>query len=318
MTMTRILRHRNVPSLSAMPVLAALCAFAYAPVAMAADHAKHGAPKADHPATVVAEPARIASTTPGDATVTEVRVERAVPGREKHPTLRFFKANRDFLRARFDQLRAHPAGHGGDAEAVDPRFLAYRKLIAEASTAGDSLTAADENEKRRQLFESVTELGMLESQLDQMDRLLAEQRRRLAILQADFAGRQRTTLAVVVSGLPAGEAVSSIGLKFEGGDSLTIPLSAEQRQSLLKGGILEVFHGLVEPREQVFQVVLGGDDHAAASSGWLTLDPARDRLTYLRLDLSPVHAAEGASSLVASTWVLDANSGSSDGTEKQP
>src|SRR6185503_1095785 len=50
-------------------------------------------------------------------TVTEVRVERVRPPREKHATLRFLKDNRDFIRGRFDLLRAEPRDGRGTAAA---------------------------------------------------------------------------------------------------------------------------------------------------------------------------------------------------------
>ena len=297
-------------------LLLTLGAIAAGPPADAAHRAKSAAAVAP----AVPPPAASAVPTPAflDAAAVDVRVERIRPQREKNPTLRFLKANRDFLRAQFDLLHQRPGSRPGGSQSVDPRFLAYQRLIAEARSAGDSLAAADQSEGRRTLFQSVTELSMLEAQFDQMDRLLAEQRQRLGSLQSDFAGRQRTTLAIVVTGFPAQEPLSSLGLKFEDGDSLTVAISAEQRQSLQLGGVLEIFHGLVEPREQVFQVVLAGRGQEATPAGWITLDPERDRLTCLRLNLSPVHTFEGAAGMTASTWVLNAISDASDGAEKQP
>ena len=278
------------------------------------DKSSRAATPATSPVAATAVPA---AAFHDDAAI-DVRVDRVRPRREKNPTLRFLKANREFLRARFDMLRQGPGSHSGGAGSIDPRFLAYQRMILEARSAGDSLAAADESEKRHKLFQSVTELGMLETQLDQMDRLLAQQRSRLGVLQADFAGRQRTTLAIVVTGFPGQEPLSTLGLKFEDGDSLEVQLSPEQCQSLRQGGILEVFHGLVEPREQVFQIVLGAAGRTATTAGWITLDPERDRLTFLRLDLAPAHLSDRAASMTASTWVLDAISAANDGAEKQP
>jgi hypothetical protein len=307
---------RALPLYSTILLLAlGLAADAYA--GKAAQHAKNVLPiRVVTPAPVATTSIPLPAVKDDDAA--PVRVERIRPKREKYATLRFFKANRDFLRARFDLLRQHPGSRPGDAAAVDPRFLAYQQLVAEARAGGDSLTAADQSEKRRKLFQSVTELGMLESQLDQMDRLLADQRNRLGVLQADFAARQRTTLAIVMTGYPGQDAITSVGLKFEDGDSLQIPLSPVQCQSLRQGGMLEVFHGLVEPREQLFQVVLGTEGRAATAAGWITLEPQRDHLTFLRLNLAPVRVAEGAASMTASTWVLDALSDAGSGTEKRP
>ena len=39
--------------------------------------------------------------------------------------------------------------------------------------------------------------------------------------------------------------------------------------------------------------------------GFVTLEPTRDRLTFLKLDLSQARPAVGIGSLAASTWLLD-------------
>ena len=272
------------------------------------------------PQAVVAPavPAPRAIVAPGQ-TVTAVRVERMRPQREKFATLRFLKQNRDFLRSRFDRLEEKPAGRAGAAGAIDPRFLAYQRMLAEASGAQDSAAVAEEARKRRELFGSVTELGELETQLDLLDRLLADQRTRLAALQEDFAGRQQTALSIVVSGYPGSAPVSTVGIKLEDGAQIEIPISDSQRESLRRGGVLQIFHGLIEPREQVIEVSIGGaPGDTGAAPGFITLDPSRDRLTFLRLDLSPVRATEGASSLLANTWVLDAELHASHDSEPGP
>lgn len=250
---------------------------------------------------------------------TAVKVERMRPQREKIATLRFLKQNRDFLRSRFDRLEEKPAGRWGAAGAIDPRFLAYQRMLAEARGAQDSAAVVEEARKRRELFGSVTELGELEAQLDLLDRLLADQRSRLAALQADFAGRQQTALSIVVSGYPGHVPVSMVGIKLEDGAQIEIPISDPQRESLRHGGVLQIFHGLIEPREQVIEVSIGGvAGDSSAVPGFITLNPSRDRLTFLRLDLSPVRAEEGASSLLASTWILDAELHASHDSEPGP
>ena len=239
-------------------------------------------------------------------TAMEVRVERVRPKRDALPTLRFLKANADFIRSRFDRLRETPEGRDGAAQDIDPRFLAYRQMLADVFTARESIAVAEDARNRQQLFASVTELGSLEAQLDLMDRLLAAQASRLAALQADFTGRQQTALAVVVSGYPADVDVSTLRIILEGGAELSIPLSAQQRASLLHGGILQVFHGLVEPRQQIVEVSIAGERWPAGDSGFVTLSPSRDRLTFLRLDLGPLTATRGAPGIQASTWLHDA------------
>jgi len=246
-------------------------------------------------------------------TVQSVRVERVRPEREKHPTLRFLKENRDFLRARFDLLRQKPGGEIGEAGQIDPRFLTYQQMLRDLMAARDTVAAADDSLARQQLLASINDLGRLEDQLDLMDRLLADQRTRLGILQEDFAGRQLTALMVVVSGWSAQAPVTQVRITLEGGDTLTVPLTPDQRLSLQKGGAVQIFHGFVEPREQVVEVAITGDRWPAGDSGYVTLEPARDRLTLLRLDLSTLRPDQGAPSIQANTWLHDARLHPGDG-----
>jgi hypothetical protein len=245
------------------------------------------------------------AATAGDPHAAPVRVERVRPKHEKLRTLGFLKDNRDFVRARLDLLREKPLAFHAGAEPIDPRFLAYGAMLDEVRASRDSTATLEDTRQRRELLTSVTELGRLESELDQMDRLLAAQRTRLSALQEDFTGRQRTSLAVVVSGYPQGAPVTSISLTIEGGSTVTIPLTADEQASLARGGALEVFHGLVEPREQVLEVALAGERWPAGDKGFVTLEPPRDRMTFLKLDLAPVQPAGGATSIAASTWLHD-------------
>lgn len=251
-------------------------------------------------------PAPVPGAEPPAAAV-EVRVERVRPMKEKRPTLRFLRENRDFIRGRFDRLRETPVAGSGEAAAMDPRFLAYRELLAAALAAGDSVAAADDARARRDLFESITRLGELEQQLDLMDRLLAEQRGRLAVLQADFTGDQGTELAVVVSGEPGAGAPAEIAIALEDGTVVSVPLGPEHHEALRRGGVVRVLHALVEPRAQVVDVTLRGAEWPGGDTGYVALEPARDRLTLLHLDLSTLDPRAGAPSLRASAWLHDAS-----------
>ena len=249
---------------------------------------------------VAAEPARAAQT------VTEVRVERIKPHAEKHATLRFLRDNRDFLRAALDRTRQQQVDREPSAEAIDPRFLAYRELMAQVQSGRDSTALAEAARRKLDLLRSVTELGGLEAQLDQFDRLLATQADRLGQLQRDFTGDQRTSLAIVLSGYPRAASLSTVALALDDGSTVSVPLTDDQRDALREGGAVQVFHGYVEPREQVVQIALAGVGTAAGDAGYVTLDPARDRLTLLQLDLSAVEAGDGAPGIHASTWLNDA------------
>lgn len=245
-------------------------------------------------------------------TENEVVIERVRPQREKHPTLQFLKANRDFIRYRYDRLRDKVVAGRGDAGPIDPRYLAYSRMLAEILAANDSIAATDDARQRQLLLASITDLGGLEAQLDQMDRTLAEQRTRLGILQEDFTGHQQTALIVVLSGDPGHAAVERFTLTLEDGEKVEVPVTPEQRESLSRGGVLQVFHGFVEPREQVFEVAFGGAGWAG-DAGFVTLTPERNRITLLRLDLSGARPAEGGAGVRARTWLHDTRPGSRDG-----
>lgn len=251
--------------------------------------------------------ALVADVTPARAQENvSVTVERVRPKKDKIATLKFLRENRDFIRARYDLLRQKPRGDQGQAGEIDPRFLAYQEMLRDLFAARDSVGVANDSLARQQLLASITELGKLENQLDVMDRLLAEQRTRLGVLQDDFIGRQRTALVVVLSGYPAAAAVDRVSIRLEDGDTLTVPLTDAHRASLRKGGVVQVFHGFVEPRAQVVEVAIAGDRWPSGDTGYVTLDPARDRLTLLRLDLSTVRPDGGAPSIQANTWLHDA------------
>jgi hypothetical protein len=237
--------------------------------------------------------------------VTEIKVERVKPEKEKHLTLRFLKENRDFIRGRFDMLKESAVKSSGEAMAIDPRYLAYQKMMAEALATRDSVASAQDAWNRRDLMQSVTQLGGLEMQLDALDKKLADQRTRLGVLQADFTGHQQTALIVVLRGYPVDEAPAQVALRVEDGAEITVALTAEQRQSLQQGGIVQIFHGFVEPRAQVIEIGLAADG-MTNDRGYVALEPTRDRLTFLQLDMSSVHRAQGATGMEASTWLHDA------------
>ena len=254
----------------------------------------------------------LAASAQAQGAVTEVRVERERPPKEKVETLRFLKDNRDFIRARFDLLKQTLVQRRGAAVAIDPRFLGYQSMVAEIMSARDSVALAEDARRKLDLLRSITDLGQLESQLDLLDRLLDGQRGRLARLQADFTGRQRTALVVVLSGLPEGAAPSKVAITLDDGTTVSDSLSGDQQQALRQGGVVQIFHGFIEPRVQVIQVALTGGGWKPADSGFVTLDPPRDRFSFLRFDLSSASPARGPSSLRATTWPNDTKQAAED------
>lgn len=256
-------------------------------------------------ASLLVSPAARASDDPAPEGAAEVRVERVRPAKDKLSTLRFLKENKAFIRARYDLLRQRQLEHRGDASAIDPRFLDYQRMLSGVLAAGDSVSAAGDLRERQQLLASINDLGQIESRLDQMERLLAEQRGRLGILQEDFTGHQKTALLMVLRGHSAAGTPERIQVRLDDGDTVSVALAPEQRQSLEQGGVVQIFHGFVEPREQVFEVALAGGGFVSNEPGFLTLEPQRDRLTFLELDLSSLAAGQGPGGIRARAWLRD-------------
>jgi hypothetical protein len=118
---------------------------------------------------------------------------------------------------------------------------------------------------------------------------------------------------VLLRGYPREAPLTEVALTVGDGATLRVPLSPEQRAALEQGGVIEIFHGFVEPRQQVIEVQLTGSAWPAGESGFVTLDPARDRLTFLRLDLSTVQPAPGGTGMRGSTWLHEGENPSGDG-----
>lgn len=271
---------------------------------------------------LLALPASAESADPREAaigsTVTRVDVERVKPARERLATLRFLKANRDFIRARFDRLRQESREEAAGAGELDPRFLRYREMLAQVNAAKDSVTTANDARERAGLFASVADLAALEQELDLMERLLDAQRARLGVLQADFAGRQRTELDLLVTGAPVAGVVDSVALTLEDGTRVAAALDGTQREALKHGAVFEVFRGLVEPRDQVFEIALIGQGWSTAGHGFITLEPGRDRLTFLQLDLAQASPARGITSVIASSWRFEPAAAAAEASGLQP
>jgi hypothetical protein len=242
---------------------------------------------------------------PAPENPTDVRLERVKPAREKPATMRFLKANRAFIRGRYDVVHEHPVDSKGGAVAVDPRFLAYQRLLASVNAGRDTVAADDAAARQREYLARIGELADLESQLDRMERQLVEQRDRLGVVQADFSGHPMTELIVVASGDPGESAPATLSVALESGDTVVTALNDDQRRTLARGGVVELYRGFVEPREQTLELTLTGGGWPAADHGWLNLDPPRDRITLVRFDLATARPATGVAGIRASTWLHD-------------
>lgn len=253
----------------------------------------------------------------GAQEVQDVEVSRVRPSRAKHETLRFLKENRDFIRSRIDLLRERPVAGRLAGEALDPRFLEYGRMLAAIRAGRDSAAGSEDARARRDLYASVRDLGTLEDQLDQMERLLAAQRGRLGRLEADFTGLQGTAWLVVLSGHTASP-IDAVVLTMEDGRSHTATLTQEHRDLLERGGAIEIAHARIEPREQVVAVRIIGRGWAADTEGFVTLTPERDRLTCLRFDLTGATPGAGAPGVRASRWTHEPTLALTDGSASAP
>jgi hypothetical protein len=231
-----------------------------------------------------------------------VKVERVRPKREKLDTLRFLKSNRDFFRARLDELRASPEEGREGADVVDERFVTLRSLLDQASAAQDSFALDEALLDAQDLMRSVTELAALEAQLDRLEGLLGEQGARLDRIESDFVGRQETALLIVVRGYPRHGEIEEVVVQDEDGRTARSALPPEARDALKTGGVVQVSHELVEPREQVLGLALSGEHWSLADTAFLALQPERDRINFLEIDLSALAGGESLTRLDASTW----------------
>jgi hypothetical protein len=225
------------------------------------------------------------------------RVEHVDGKDAKQPTLRFLRSNDGFFRTRLDELRVVLRDDWeGNAGALEPEWLRWREMLAEIGTAqaaiaaGDSLGALDD----------ITDLVELEHELDAIEDLLAAQGQRLLDLEDHFLGSQRTALVVLLTGVPSTGAPHRVVLHDANGGTARIDLDEADRTALARGGAVELLHRLVEPRGQAWTLDVERGDVAPASIP-LALDPPRDRMTFVELDLS-TWTPDGGDAVLR-TWV---------------
>jgi hypothetical protein len=236
------------------------------------------------------------------ATVDRIEVKTRDTDDRDHASLRFLRDNRDFLRAQLDRLRLEVhRDRNGAARELDPRHLALREMAAAIAAARDTVAGSGADLDRRTLLASVAGLADLEMQLGLMDSLLDDQRQRLTWLEADFLGRQETALVVLVRGHAGGRTPAGLILR-EAGETLRVDLSDEQRASLARGGIVQIDHRLVEPRDHALTVALDGDPWDGSELAVLEVPAARDRLTFLELDLAALDPRQPAGRPAARVW----------------
>jgi hypothetical protein len=231
-------------------------------------------------------------------------VERVDAETPKAPTLRFLDENRAFFRARLDELRLLlRADWSGDARELDPRWLAWREMLDQIRAAQDTSAVSREWIRRRALLESVGDLVQLELEMDEMERLLDEQQGRLTQLEEDFTGRQRTAVVVLLRGVPATGAPATVVLREADGPARRVALDGRVQGALARGGSAELLHRLVEPREQRWELSFEGEGWSGAESWELVLDPERDRMTFLEIDVSSLRPDGAEARPVTRQWV---------------
>jgi hypothetical protein len=243
--------------------------------------------------------AQVESDTTG--VVETIEVKRADTKEPKHTSLKFLKDNRVFIRAQLDLLKVQTTRtHVDQAQLLDQRYLRLQQMSAAIAAARDTVSAESLLTAQRQLMTSVTQLGELEGQLSKMESLLAEHRVRLLGIESDFLGHQETALVIVMRGFSGKSAPTTVVIA-EDEDVVRVELTPAQRISLEQGGIAQVYHEFVEPREHVFAVSFEGNGWPVAALP-ITVDTARDRLTFLGLDLSRLDPSREAMGLLTDVW----------------
>jgi hypothetical protein len=254
------------------------------------------------PAVEDAAPAGAAAADAAPDSLNLWNVERADRDEPKLPTLRFLEDNRDFFRGRLDALLLVADFRALGARALDARYLRWREMLAEIRAARDSASAGEERIARAELLASVAGIEALEREMDAMESLLGDQHDRLGLLEADFVGRQRTALVLVMSGMPGPGAPRTVVVEEANGPTYRVDLTDAARESLARGAATEVFHELVEPRAHRLLVTLEGDGWASAAPVEVALEPARDRLTFLELDVAGYDPAPGGAPPPVTSW----------------
>ncbi len=231
-------------------------------------------------------------------TAGDVKVEHRSVQENDLNSLRFLRANRDFLRTRLDRLlqRPDPAGRGV-ANLLDKRHLLLRSIMAEIDAARDSVRSENASLERQDLMESIEHLAKLDSQLTLMDRLLDDQESRLRIIDDDLRGNQNTALIILLKGLPSGFEPDAVDIDESDGPSLRVSLAPETRAALRRGGIAQIYHEYVEPREHELRIGLGGQGEIR-----FLVDTPLDQLSFLQLDLAHVVDSSDLNGIQARIW----------------
>jgi hypothetical protein len=242
-----------------------------------------------------------AATEQAGGTEEVIEVKRSDIKGPKNESLQFLRDNRTFVRDQLDRLRQTRKTTSNDAQVLDERLLRLKEMSEAIAAARDTVRDRDGKLAQQEILENVTDLGALVNELTMMEELLASHRGRLLGLETDFLGRQETALVILLRGLAGGNAPDAI-LVGEDDEIVRIELTPEQRASLEQGGIAQLYHEFVEPREHVIQVSFAGTAWQSTSPVAVTVETERDRLTFLELDASKLERGQLASGLTTSVW----------------
>ncbi len=247
-------------------------------------------------------PGAVAQAPADTAGVVEtIEVKRADTKAPKHTSLKFLRDNRVFIRAQLDLLKVQVTRTRTDeAQVIDQRYLRLKQMSDAIAAARDTVSAESLLTAQRGLMTSITQLGELEGQMTRMENLLAEHRTRLVGIESDFLGHQETSLVIVMRGFTGKSAPATVVIADEE-DVVRVELTSLQRIALEQGGIAQVYHEFVEPREHVISVSFEGTGWPATSVP-ITVDAARDRMTFLGLDLSRLDPGVATMGLLTDVW----------------
>ncbi len=249
----------------------------------------------------------VAETTPAETGGSEktLKVERQEPDKKAASTLVYLHANRDFFRARLDRLReVYGTAEDGNAVAFDQRYLKLLEMLADAKAARDSTAAGERELAQTDFLQSLSDLEWLELELARMEDLLDRQEERLAWLEEDFAGSQTTSLMIFLRGFPVdGKGPDGIVLEADGTETVRVALDSATCASLLRGGLVQVYHKRVEPRGHQIEVGFEGNDWTTLNPATLSVETARNRLTLLELNLAELRREEDLLKFDTHAWV---------------
>lgn len=228
-----------------------------------------------------------------------VTVRREKPDRLKKPTLRFLQENLDFLRAQIDGLHWEADRHDADGSVVDPTWMHYLELQQAAERSVSDVERIGEESRQRELLESVAELVAVEESLQRLSNALDGHEERLQELHEDYVEDHVTSLVVLLQGT-VDPGIQSATLTREDGRVVDVSFDGAIAGSLESGAIVELDHDFVEPRWQWLELSFGGA--ASIEPVYLEIEPLRDQLNFVQIDLGSVRATSPAEEWSVTSW----------------